>query len=379
MWPRLSVASLLILSATAAIAACGKGQEASTVGAPPPSVVATRLEAAVSSEQVPTDPDDPAIWLHPTNPAQSLVIGTNKVAAPDGALVVYGLDGRIRQTISGIDRPNNVDVEYGFRLGGDLIDIAVTTERLKHRLRVFRIDPAKGNLTGIGDIPVLAGQTGDAAEPMGIALYKRPSDSRVFAIVAPKTGARSEYLWQYALTDAGHRTVGGRLVRRFGTFSGIGPVPDEEGEIEAVAVDDELGYVYYADERFGIRKWHADPDHVDAGRELAVIGQSTYTGDREGLAMMTGPGGAGYLLSSDQIEGGTILRVYRRGGPAGRPHDHGDALFSVLTPADSTDGIEATSSPLPDFPNGMVVMMNSEPKNFLFFRWDELEKAGRGR
>jgi 3-phytase len=368
-----------LLSSVIFVAGCGNGNDITAGSAPPPVVVATRVEAAVSSDQVPTDPDDPAIWLHPTNPAQSLVIGTNKVAAPDGALVVYGLDGKIRQTISGIDRPNNVDVEYGFRHGAEAIDIAVTTERLKHRLRVFRIDPVKGTLVGIGEVPVLVGQTGEAAEPMGIALYKRPSDSRIFAIVAPKTGGKSDYLWEYALTDSGSGRITGRLVRRFGTFSGIGPVPDEEGEIEAVAVDDELGYVYYADERFGIRKWHADPDHADAGRELAVIGQSSYMGDREGLAIITSPGGLGYLVSSDQIEGGTILRVYRRSGPPDRPHEHGDALFSVETPADATDGVDATSAPLPGFPKGMVVMMNSEPKNFLFFRWDQLEKAGRRR
>ena len=244
-------------------------------------------------------------------------------------------------------------------------------------MRVFRIDPVKGSLADIGDVPVLSGQTGEAAEPMGIALYKRPSDGRIFAIVAPKTGPASEYLWQYELSDSGRGTVRGQLVRRFGTFSGLGPVPDEEGEIEAVVVDDELGYVYYADERFGIRKWHADPNHPDAGRELALIGQTSYAGDREGLALLTKPGGGGYLLSSDQIEGGTVLRVYRRSGPADRPHDHGDALFAVDTPADATDGIDATSSPLPGFPNGLVVMMNSQPKNFLFFGWDQLEKARR--
>jgi 3-phytase len=344
---------------------------------PPTPAVAARVAAAISSDQVPTDPDDPAIWLHPTDPARSLVIGTNKVAAPEGALVVYGLDGRIRQTISGIDRPNNVDVEYGFVFAGKPIDIVVTTERLRHQLRVFRIDPADGRLIGIGEVPVLAGQAGEGAEPMGIALYKRPADARIFAIVAPKTGATSDYLWQYLLTDSGRSSVQGRLVRRFGTFSGLGPQPDEEGEIEAVVVDDELGYVYYADEQFGIRKWHADPDHAEAGRELAVIGRSQYAGDREGLAIITASGGGGYLLSSDQIEGGTILRVYRRRGPAERPHDHGDAVFSVETPADSTDGVDATSAPLPGFPEGMVVMMNSEPRNFLFFRWDDLVAGAR--
>ena len=74
------------------------------------------------------------------------------------------------------------------------------------------------------------------------------------------------------------------LVRRFGSFSRVGAEPDEIGEIEAVVVDDALGYVYYSDERSAIRKYHADPDHPDAARELAVIGDG-YLGDREGLAI----------------------------------------------------------------------------------------------
>ena len=38
----------------------------------------------------------------------------------------------------------------------------------------------------------------------------------------------------------------------------------------------------YSDERFGIRKWHADPNHPDAAKELAVLGRDGYQGDREG-------------------------------------------------------------------------------------------------
>ena len=39
-----------------------------------------------------------------------------------------------------------------------------------------------------------------------------------------------------------------------------------------VAVDDALGFVYYSDERFGIRKYRADPDAPDAATELASFG-----------------------------------------------------------------------------------------------------------
>ena len=71
------------------------------------------------------------------------------------------------------------------------------------------------------------------------------------------------------------------FVRYFGAFSGT-------GEIEAVAVDDALGYVYYADEGNGIRKYHADPDHRDAASELAHFGRTGFRADREGIAIYAG-------------------------------------------------------------------------------------------
>ena len=97
---------------------------------------------------------------------------------------------------------------------------------------------------------------------MGIALYKRPRDGAVFAIVAPKTGAASDYLWQYRLqaNRRGPSFCGTRATLR--AVQPKGTEPDETGEIEAVVVDDALGYVYYSDEQHGIRKYHADPDHL---------------------------------------------------------------------------------------------------------------------
>ena len=97
----------LVLLLLGALAACSRP--------PHPSV---DIRASVATAPVTDDADDPAVWVHPSDPARSLIIGTNKVAAPAGALVVFGLDGKIRQTIAGLDRPNNVDVEYGLVVGG---------------------------------------------------------------------------------------------------------------------------------------------------------------------------------------------------------------------------------------------------------------------
>ena len=100
--------------------------------------------------------------------------------------------------------------------------------------------------------------------------------------------------------EAGGGRLGATFVRRFGRFSAT--TVREENEIEAVAVDDALGYVYYADEADGIHKWHADPDHADAARELAHFARSGFRGDREGIAIYTLPDGTGYVVATDQLD-----------------------------------------------------------------------------
>jgi 3-phytase len=127
--------------------------------------------------------------------------------------------------------------------------------------------------------------------------------------------------------------------------------------------------VYYSDERFGIRKYAADPAVPNASAELAAFGKDGYAGDREGLAIYrTGPA-TGYLLSSDQVAGKTRVIVYAREGDAGRPHNH-PRLAVVPTASDSTDGLDVVSSPVPGFPHGMLVMMTSGPRTFLMYDWD---------
>ncbi|MBC8104840.1 MAG: phytase [Cytophagales bacterium] len=317
-----------------------------------------------ATQPVANDPDDPAIWVNPRDPAGSLILGTNKVKASEGgALCVFGLDGNLRQTIPNLDRPNNVDIEYGLKIGGVPTDIAVVTERLTNRLRVYRIPPDGGKLTELSSpgLRVFAGETGEQAAPMGIALYKRPKDRAVFAVVGRKTGPKQGYLWQYRLRDNGRGGVKASKVRAFGTFSGA-------GEIEAIAVDDALGYLYYADEGLGIRKYAADPDAKNANVELARFGTSGFQGDREGIALYARADGTGYLVCTDQVRGSSRYFRFRREGEPGNPHEH-RVLGGVRGGADETDGAEMVATPLgPDFPSGLFVVMNSGPKNFLLFR-----------
>ncbi len=316
---------------------------------------------------VATDADDPAIWIHPQDPQRSLIIATDK----GGSLYVFDLRGREVQRIEGLQRPNNVDVEYGLRLGKQRVDIAVVTERGARRLRVYAIDPKTSRLREIGHpemTRVFVGEPPEHSEPMGIALYRRPKDGAIFAIVSRSAGPEEGYLWQYRLLpdEAGQVTL--HKVREFGKFS-------NKKSIEAVAVDDQLGYVYYADERDGVCKYYADPDHPRASEELARFATTGFDGDREGIAIYTTGRSTGYIVCVDQRKEDSVLFLYPREGTPSGPHDH--PLVAVIhTGADDTDGIEVTSRSMGrEFPSGLLVSMNSKGKNFLYYRWEQIERA----
>lgn len=316
------------------------------------------LQPRVVTAPVRHDTDDPAIWIDPADPARSLVIGTDKDT--DGALHAFDLNGRVVRTVSGLRRPNNVDIAAGFRLNGREVAVAVTTEREARRLRVFTVPDLQ--CVDRGDLLVFDGDPERA--PMGVALYRRPRDGALFAIVGGKSGPSEGYLAQYRLDDDGGGRVRMTLVRHFGAYSG-------RKEIEAIAVDAELGYVYYSDERVGVRKYQADPDATDADRELALFATEGFAADHEGIAIYrTGPG-TGYLAISDQQA--NAFQFFPREGTAGRPHNH-PALARVPVAALECDGCEVTAEALPGFPGGLFVAMSTD-RTFHFYAWADLAEA----
>ncbi len=160
-----------------------------------------------------------------------------------------------------------------------------------------------------GGIPAFVGETDDR-RPMGLAMYTRPSDGAIFAIVSRKFGPSGAYLWQYLLEDAGDGTIKATKVRAFGDFIG-------GKEIEALAVDNELGYVYYSDEMAGVHKYHADPDAPGANEELAFFGTDGFAQDHEGISIYKIDDGTGYILVSDQQA--NAFRIFKREGEPGDP------------------------------------------------------------
>lgn len=314
------------------------------------------------SDPVQYDSDDPAIWVNPADSAQSRIIGTDK--NPDGALYVYDVEGNEigANRITGLNYPNNVDVEYGLPVDGGEIDIAVVTERSEGRLRVYSV-PDMTAVDGGTGIPVFVGEYDRRC--MGIGLYKRSSDGAVFAIVSRKDGPSGSYLWQYRLQDDESGRITGTFVRSFGLFSGL-------KEIESVCVDDELGYVYYSDERKGIRKYHADPDQPDAGAQLALFGTDDFAGDMEGISIYDMGDGTGYIIVSDQ-EANDFL-IYPREGNDGDIHSH-TQLKRVRVRSVKSDGNEVTWVELSSlYPGGLFVAM-SDNRTFHYYAWEQFANA----
>jgi 3-phytase len=351
---------------------------ACSVSEPPPPPPAPAVESAaptdvalipvVVTEKTPVDSDDPAIWINPQDLAQSLILGTDK----GGSIIVFDLDGKIipEKNVTGMGRMNNIDVAYGFPLGGETVDLALATDRNEEKIRIFRLP----DMTAVdnGGIPTFVGETDDR-RAMGLAVYTRQSDGAFFVIVSRKFGVSGSYLWQYLLQDAGDGTVKGTKVRAFGEFVG-------GKEIEAVAVDNELGYVYYSDEGAGVHKYLADPDAPNADQELAFFGTDGFAEDHEGISIYKISDGTGYILVSDQQA--NAFRIFKREGEPDDPHDH-QLVKTVFTSTNESDGSDVTSTVLDErFPSGIFVAM-SDDQTFHYYSWDdiagaELKKAPNG-
>ncbi|MBE8721266.1 phytase [Sphingobacterium pedocola] len=312
-------------------------------------VAENAIKPTFITEPTPHDTDDPAFWIHPTDPSKSLIIGTDKEVG--GGLYVYNLEGKIVNSFDNMQRPNNVDVAYGLDINGVKTDIAVTTERKTNTIRIFSLP----DLTPIdnGGIPIFEGETVDGErDGMGVALYTKQVDStssEIYAIVGRKTGPAENYLWQYKLSGNTDGTVGAAVARKFGRYSGI-------KEIEAIAVDNELGYVYYSDETAGIRKYYADPAKEN-NEELAFFGQKDAKRDHEGIAIYKKDAETGYILVSNQQK--NIFLVYKREGSENNPHTH-QLIAEIPVSTVECDGADAVNVNFgPQFPQGIFVAMSN--------------------
>lgn len=314
------------------------------------------IEPTLITEQTPHDTDDPAIWINKENPSESIVFGTDKDEI-NGGVYAFDLKGKIikDKSITALSYPNNVDVAYNFKLNDSTFtDILMFTEREKNQIRLYSV-PEMQPLDN-GGFKVFTDETDiQKRRPMGIALYTDSNSGEIFVVVSRKIGPQKNYLYQYKLSSDS-LGIKADLVRNFGDFNG-------GKEIEAIAVDNELGFLYYADEMHCIHKYYAHPSK--GNEELNCFGSDYFQRDIEGIAIVKYPDNSGCLIVSNQ-------------------QAHSFSVFDRVTNTFikelnlgtfETDGCDVTTVNLgKDFPNGLFVSMNDN-KEFYYHKLERLNLA----
>jgi len=302
--------------------------------------------------------DDPAIWVHPENPALSLIIGTQKKRG----INVYDMSGKLLQSLAD-GRLNNVDLRYGFKLGGKAVDVVTASNRSTDSISIYIVDADSRGLIEVADGIIPTGMM----DPYGQCMYRSQSEN-YYVYVNDTDGIVKQ--WQ--LLDSGNGKIGAKLLREFSVGS----------QTEGCVADDETGDLYVGEEDFGIWKYSAEPDGGEKRRLVDQVDTGNISADVEGMALYYGPDGAGYLLVS--IQGTDNYAVYERAG-----ENRFIGLFHVVADektgvdgVSETDGLDVSSANLgPAFPNGVFVIQDGrnitpdERQNFKLVPWERIAAA----
>jgi myo-inositol-hexaphosphate 3-phosphohydrolase len=285
--------------------------------------------------------DDPAIWVHPTDPASSLLIGNDKL----GGLEVYKIDGSPQQRLTtATSFWGNVDVRQRVAVGERTMDVVAAYNA---GLRLYTVDLATLTLQsvtdGTGVYPTDSGE--------GLCMYDSRLTGDVTAFVITRPGQARQFL----LTDNdADGLLEASLVREFAVGS----------EAEGCVADDRAGFVYVAEEGVGLWRYGAEPtagtarvlvDSVQPGGNLAA--------DVEGVTLVDTGGDGGYLLVSAQNTDDPTRSYFVR---YDRQTNAFAGAFRIVngTEADGctrTDGVTATTTSLgAAYPNGVFVCQDDD-------------------
>jgi myo-inositol-hexaphosphate 3-phosphohydrolase len=282
--------------------------------------------------------DDPAIWVNPTDPSKSIVIGNDK----GDSLEVYDLSGARIQLISGAH--GNVDTRTGFQLGSSTIDIAAAASS---GIRVYRINPTTRQLTNITEGGRISSVSGE-----GFCLYRSPTSGLFYAFIITGGGL----VQQVRLGDAnGNGLVDGQLVRSFQVGS----------ESEGCVADDERGLFYVSQEDVALWRYGAEStDSPSARVQVDRVGAGgNLVSDVEGLTIVNQSNGTGYLLASVQNvadPNNNYFTVYERQGANTFLKSFRVVAGPTADGCQRTDGIAAVATNLgPSYPSGLFVCQDN--------------------
>jgi 3-phytase len=323
-----------------------------------PSAIA--VHATVETEPVQSSgdaADDPAIWRHPTDGAESTIIGTDKKRG----LVVYEMNGRILQELPD-GKLGNVDLRHDFPLNGSPTAIVTAGNRSDNSIAIYAVDVPTRKLRNVA-----ARKIGVDLVVYGSCMYRSAVNGAYYVFITSKSGEVDQ--WRLLETKQG--TVDAERVRGF----------DVGSQIEACVADDELGFLYIGEERVGIWKYEAEPTLGEGRIAVDSTGPNGFlTADVEGLTIFFGDAGPGYLIASSQ--GRDAFNVYRRGGRneylATFAIEEGNGIDRVT----HSDGVDVLNANLgPQFPQGVFVTQDQQndggKQNFKLVPWPAIEAVIR--
>ncbi len=323
--------------------------------APAVTPVIPMLPAMVQTDPVPhlgDAADDPAIWVNPTDSARSRVLGTDK----KGGLAVYDLTGKQLQYLP-VGRLNNVDVRYGFTLGGKRVDLAVASNRDHNSLHLFAIEPHSGEVSGIGEIET------PFSEIYGLCLFKDRRGA-IHAIANDKDGT----FLQYRL-DGSSGSPRGEQVREFKVDS----------QPEGCVADDRNQRLFVGEEDAAV--WTLDLRSDAAALEKVIDVGGPLHADVEGLAIYGGAAGD-YLVVSSQGNDSYLVLDARAPYAVRGAFRVGLNAERGIDGASETDGLEVTSANLCGvWGRGMLVVQDGRKRmpegaqNYKYVPWTAVAEA----
>ncbi|MTJ51999.1 phytase [Anabaena sp. UHCC 0253] len=341
------------------------------------------------------DADDPAIYVNSTDSSKSLVFTSVK----NGGLRIYDLAGNLLQTINPSNpdiRYNNVDLQYGFTLGGQKIDIAIASDRNNDKLAIFKINPNSTNgnfLENITDsnaatifqgLPFATPYSESTRSAYGLAIYRSPVTNDYYVFTSRR---QTGDVAQLKLVDKGNGTIGYELVRNFTIPAPT--TPDASAQTEGMVVDQETGFLYIGQEDVGIWKFKAEPNGGTTGTLIEKVkaeGGKNLINDVEGLTIYYGKNGTGYLLASSQ--GDNTFAVYTRESNNEFLGRFGVGNNGGIDSVQESDGADVINLPLgPNFPYGVFITQDgsNDPativddenisSNFKLVPWENIANA----
>jgi len=339
----------------------------SASAAQPAGDAAAAAETAEVSNNATTN--DPAIWVNPTDPAKSLLLGAN---GTDG-LGVYDLAGaKVAQTEVNTAQVTGVDTRNGFTLGGSAVSVATAVGEggLKHGLMHFYvIDPATGKLAKKTATPAGIEPTWQQGDISSVCMYQSPDSHNTYAFVMSANGQIAQL---QLIEEAGAikiQTVRGYRSTPTAPAWDITPVDSTVGGCVA---DDELKTLYVSEKGKGIWKFGAEPADPMTGTLIDTPTTATPAGhltdNTLGLALVKTSPDAGYVIASSPAKLGTdpmadSFMVYDRA--AGNAFIRSFRVAEgALDNCDRTDGIDAAVGTFgTNFPSGMFVCQDKTNEN----------------